>query len=302
MAPAAAAMVREVPGPVAADQVFDIPVDLIEMGERLRPIDMVWAEALGAIMEREGQHQPVEVYRLPGRQTFALAHGGHRLAAARNRGWATIRGFIKSGSAAQRLRSEISENLWRKGLSPLDRAAFVAALHEQLRVEAGIAPDTSLHQLAANKRWKAEADDASRTMRQAFGWAADVALQLGVDRATIYRDLALFRGLLPGVAAQLAETPTGRNAAQLRTLAKLPDDQQRAAAALILSGEARSAGEAIAALQNRVKPTDEGKRLSAFLGSYQRMGRAERKAALATLRGLLTAEDLAALTGGSADA
>ncbi len=284
MAPAAAAMVREVPGPVAADQVFDIPVELIEMGDRLRPIDVVWAEALGGIMEREGQQQPVEVYRLPGRQTFALAHGGHRLAAARRRGWATIRGFIKSGSAAQRLRSEISENLWRKGLSPLDRAAFVAALHEQLRVEAGIAPDTSLHQLAANKRWKAEADDASRTMRQAFGWAADVALQLGVDRATIYRDLQLYRGLLPGVVAQLADTPTGRNAAQLRALAKLPDDQQRAAAELILSGQARTVSEAVAALQGRVKPSAESQRLSAFIGAFQRMGTAERRAAMATFR------------------
>lgn len=280
----ALAAVASPTGPVAVDQVFDVPVDLIEFGELLRPVDTVWAEALGGIMEAEGQRQPIEVCRLPGRTTFRLSFGAHRLTAAQLRGWATIRAFVVTADAGQRLRAQISENLWRKGLSPLERATFVARLHEQLRLEAGITADTSLQQMAANRRWKVEAEDASRTMRQAFGWAQEVGQQLGLDRATVYRDLQLYRGLLPSVVAQLAETPVAKNAAQLRALAKLPEADQRAAAKLIVEGRAKSAGEAIGILQNKAKPSADNKRLSAFIGAYQRMGTAERRAALETFR------------------
>lgn len=269
------------PQPVA--EVYEIPVDMIQFGERLRPIDQDWALALGQIMQAEGQRTPIEVCRLPGQTGFMLTAGGHRLAGRIATRQPTIRAIFGSANAVERRLAEVSENLWRKELGPLDRAAFVAQLHDTLRAKAGIAPDANLHQLAANKRWKHEADDASRTMRLAYGWAEEAAQHLRVDRATIYRDLQLYRGLAPDVMTGLQGHAVAGKAGELRALAKLPAADQRRIMTALLSGEARSVGEAAAMLTGKVKPAPDAKRLSAFLGSYERMGAAERRAALRTL-------------------
>jgi hypothetical protein len=288
MAPAALTLAATAAEPTVVEQVVLIPVDEIDDSGRLRPINPIWAATLGRVMAVDGQDEPVSVCRLPGRAGWKLIAGGHRLAGARAEGWTEIRAVVKSADALDRRRREVSENLWRKGLDPLDRAAFVAELREVLRARAGIETGVEGRAISANVRWqkalKVEAEDASATVALAYGFADDIGDQVGLSRRTIYNDLELHRRLLPDVADKLRWLPTGRNAAQLRALAKLPDDQQRAAASLILSGQARSVSEAVAALQSRVRPSAESKRLSAFIGAFQRMGTAERRAALATFR------------------
>jgi len=276
------------------EEVVLVPLDLIDTSDRLRPIDTEWAAALAAIMASEGgQKTPVDLYPVPGSNRFRLGPGGHRVEACRLNGWATVKAIIRTGGAADRREAEVSENLWRKDLDPLDRAAFIAELVALQRARAGVAADASPQKIAAAARWdqqlKAEADDASGIVQRAYGFADAVAARLSLSRETIYRDLLLHKGLAPDVVNRLRTTEVGRNAGQLRALAKIPADQQRRAVDLIQEGKAATAIDAIARLAGKSKaaPTPEEKRLNAFIGAFSRMGRREQKAALVALAPLL---------------
>jgi len=290
MAEPALTVVETTPAPEVVDQVVLLPVDAIDDSDRLRPIDPVWAAALGRIRAVEGEDEPISVCRLPGRPGWKLIAGGHRLAGARLEGWSHIKAVVRSADALERRRREVSENLWRKGLDPLDRAAFVAELHELLRAKAGLEPVADGRAVSIAVRWqkalRAEAADTNDTMSLVYGFTTEIGASLDLTKRSIERDLQLHRRLAPDVAAMLRRHPVGRNAAQLRALTKLSEADQRRAAGMILCGEAKTASEAIALLAGRTKPAAEDKRLSAFIGAFERMGTAERRAALKTLAGL----------------
>lgn len=279
--------------PEVVDQVILATVADIDVGNRLRPIDDTWAQALGQIMLAEGQQTPIEIARLPGKAGWTLVAGGHRLAGARSIGWAYIKAIEVDANALDRRMREVSENLWRKGLEPLERATFIAELHQLLRTRAGVAADASPQSIAANARWQkqvqAEAEDASANIALAYGWTDQLVEQVGLSRRTLFNDLALHRRLLPDVVAKLRPFPVARNASQLAALAKLGDREQREVARLIVDGKARDVGAALTLIQNKPAVDPAAKRLSAFIGSFQRMGLAERRAALVELKELLPA-------------
>lgn len=277
--------------PEVVDAVLAIPADQIESKDRLRPVDPIAAEALALVMKaHKRQRTPVEVCRLPGRSGWRLVTGGHRHAACRILGW-PVRALEVSADALDRREAEISENLFRRDLDPLDRAAFVAELCEVQRARAGLSGDTSLQSLAAQARWqkalKAQSADAIQTIGIAYGLTADIAAKIGLSRQTIYNDLTLHKRLLPDVAAKLRGHPVGSNASQLRLLAKLSEAEQRAVAELIATGRAKSVAEARRVTSNVRPPDPETKRLSAFIGAFSRMGRAEKRGALHELQAIL---------------
>ena len=249
-----------VASPEIIAQIVRVRIADVRLGERLRPVDPVWAQALGQVMAVEGQKTPIEICRLPGKPGFLLVAGGHRLSGAALVGMETLDARVVSADAIERRQRELSENIWRKGLDPIDRAAFVAELIELRKVAAGIDPNKDGRVVSAQARWsetlKADADDASVTMTLAFGWADGVADNLGFSRKTIYRDLELHRGLRPDVAAQLRGHPLATNATQLRALAGLHEDEQRALAALIVDGAAKSVADAKAIRDQHVVITD----------------------------------------------
>ena len=84
MAPAALAVVGETSEPMVVEQVVLLPVDQIDDSGRLRPVDLIWAAALGRIMTADGQDEPISVCRLPGQAGWKLIVGGHRLAGAQS--------------------------------------------------------------------------------------------------------------------------------------------------------------------------------------------------------------------------
>ncbi len=191
---------------------------------------------------------------------------------------------IGSADALQRRRTEISENIWRRGLDPIDRAAFVAELHEVLRAEAGVDPGASPQQLAVTARWaKERATDTADMMSAVYGFTDSVAGTLGLNARTIRRDLELHRGLRPDVVAKLRGLPIAGNAGQLRALAKLTEADQRAAVGLIIGGKAKGATEALAILRQKPKPDPETKAWSAFFGGWSRMSARRRREALREL-------------------
>jgi ParB-like chromosome segregation protein Spo0J len=278
------------------ESIVSIRVDQIEVDEknRLRPIDRVWAEALGTIMAREGQRSPIEVCRLPGRERWTLVTGGHRTIGAASAGIQYLKAIIVGADRQERRMREVSENLWRKGLEPIDRAAFVAELVTLHKLRAGIDPGKDGRAASAQARWqkvlKNEANDANVTMTVVYGWADEIGEQLGLSRSSIERDLLLYRRLPAGLIERLrtARHAVASNATQLRALAKLDEREQREVVGLLLAG-ARSVGEARATLSQKPKAAPEDKRLSAFIGAFHRMSLAEKKGALEALRPLLPA-------------
>jgi ParB family chromosome partitioning protein len=135
-------------------QIIAAPIASIVIGERLRPLDPVWAAALGEIMAVEGQKDLIKICQLPGRNDFRLVTGLHRLEGGRLQGWKTIKAEIVDHAALERRLTEVSENLWRSILGPVDKAAFIAELNEVLRAKAGVDPAATSQQIAAGARWQ----------------------------------------------------------------------------------------------------------------------------------------------------
>src|SRR5690606_26717480 len=103
---------------------------------------------------RDGQQEDIKVCRLPGRSSFLLVAGGHRLTAARINGWATIRAQLVSADPAERALIEISDNLIRTDLSALDRAFFVGEFYRVTAERLGRDVSQKPQSIAAQARWK----------------------------------------------------------------------------------------------------------------------------------------------------
>lgn len=208
----------------------------IDEGDRLRPIDPIWGDALGQIMLREGQRTPIEICRLPGTSRWRLVTGGHRLFGAISADIEEMRAEIVSADRDDRRMREVSENLWRRGLAPIDRAAFVAeavAIHKR---RVGVDPSVDGRVGSVKARWqqalKAEALDTTATIAGVYGFTEAVAGELGFSTRTVENDLMLYRRLAPSLVERLraARHPVLTNGTQLRALAKLDEHAQAPAA------------------------------------------------------------------------
>jgi hypothetical protein len=288
--------------PTAGDIII-IPIDEIRIGQRLRPIDDVFAEALGLAMLRDGQHTAIEVCRTPGQSGWDLVAGGHRVRGAQLAEMGTLEAREVSSSMTYRRMREVSENLMRRDLDPVDRAAFVAEAVRLIKLRSGIDPEKDGRAVSASARWqkevKAEASDATVTLTVAYGWTDQVAADLGLSKSAVERDLTLYRRLLPSLVEQLRRKrhPVLSNGSQLRALAKLSGDEQAAVVDLLTGANLPLAvklggmkaptkvTEALAWLRQDAKsaPDPEAKRLATFLGTFARMSLAEKKGALAHL-------------------
>ena len=276
----------EQPALKIAHPIYEVPVADIDGSGGLRPLDPAWVEALAILISRDGQKHPIEIYAKPG-GGYGVIAGRHRLAAVRSLGLPTIEADLQSAGELARRAGEVAENLFRMGLSPLDRAAFVA---EQIAIEkarAGIDPNATPQSVAAQARWsdrvQAEADDATEIFAAAYGWTAAVAEIVGLSPRAIRLDLELHRGLKPEVAEAQRSLPVGKNASQLRALAKMPEGDQRQVAGLIVEGQASGVTEAQAILRQAPVKSAEQKAVSAVLGNWARISPAQQKALLRTL-------------------
>lgn len=279
--------------PDVVGQIVLLPVAEVEIGKRLRPVDETWAEALGQIMQVEGQKTSIEVCRLPGHSNWTLVAGAHRLTGAKAVGITYIRAIVVEADPAERLSREISENLWRRGLDPVDRAAFIAELVTLHKQRNGIDPEQDGRATSAAIRWQkqlqSEADDATITMNVAYGWSDEIGEKLGLSAVSIRRDLLLHRRLSPSVLYQLRTCffggahPILKNATQLRALAKLSERQQETVVGLLIADSAKTVTEARAILDQKQKRSPDDKYLAAFIGAFSRMSLAGKKAALTQL-------------------
>ena len=98
-----------------------VPLDLIDVGENIRDLDLEHVEALAASIAIRGQLVPV-ILR-PNGERFDLVAGAHRYAACRKLAKDTIEYTVREqeGSSAD----TAAENVMRKQLSPLEEARAV---------------------------------------------------------------------------------------------------------------------------------------------------------------------------------
>ncbi len=265
-----------------------VRTDEVREGDRLRPVDPIWATALGQIMLREGQDTPIQVCRLPGQSIWMLVAGAHRLAGAISAGIEYLRAEVVGADRDDRRLREVRENLWRSDLAPIDRAAFIAEAVSIYKSRAGLDANADGRVASVTARWQKviekEAVDTTATIASVYGWSDKVGEQIGLSARTIRDDLMLYRRLAPSLVERLREArhPILTNATQLRALAKLePAVQADALAALVGDGwePCKTVAEAVARSQpDRAKPRqDAGTRLfSTVLGSIQRMSAADR--------------------------
>lgn len=261
----------------------------VEAQDRLREVDAVWADALGLAMLREGQATPIVVCKLPGRSRWTLVAGAHRVAGATKHGIEHLRAEIISPRTHERAQREVSENLWRRGLDPVERAAFVAKLVSLKRVQAGEG-ETKRREGSVADRWKqqiaTDSDEAWKSISTVYGFSDEVGAELGMTGRMIRNELLLFRRLPPSLVARLRSVRHSvlSNATQLRALAKLGPDDQDTVVTLLLRDRpdkpaVKTVAAAIAQMRGSNRPSDPaGKRLNAVLGSISRMSAPERVA------------------------
>jgi ParB-like chromosome segregation protein Spo0J len=231
------------------ENVLQIAVDDIVVGDR---IGILWpdkAAALGQLIAACGQRTPINI-RANGPKAakpWTLVAGWHRLEGAKLAGLRVIDAIQVYGDFRE---IEAEENLHRRNLAPIERACFVRAVADaaeaRLKDQHG---DLTAQEIGIRKRWAdvkakapgverdetlndAEADHTSANLALVYGWADATAEALGFSRRSIFRDLALHRAIVapfPDLYEALARHPiVGENASALREIASYAEPSRRA--------------------------------------------------------------------------
>jgi len=293
----ATAPANDEPAMYAPGDIIPLDPNAIDLGERLRPIDMAWAAWIGQSMKVDGQIHAVEVKRTADGGWILAGAGGHRVTGARLAGIAIEAKIVMFGKDVAR-RREVIENLIRRANDPIERAEAIAELARLHRERAGLAEAQRRERHAGRKPGndfqvskglsravKQEAEGTLEIVSNVYGFTEELGAELGCTGRTIRNDLLLYRGLRPSVIALFRENrhPVLKNAAQLRQLAKLePSVQERVAARMIDQGYGapKSVSQAVELVKGRNRPleTAESKRFNTIIGTLQRMSTVERTA------------------------
>lgn len=236
-------------------QILTIPLTAILVEDRLRAVDPDRAAELAISLREAGQITPIEVGPEDAAGMHRLIAGAHRVAAAKLAGLGAVQAVVFEGSAdAGRLR-EIDENLYRRELSPLDQAAFLAerrAIYERLfgAVTAGRRNRGKLPQLS---------------------FFDDVTDKFGLGRDTVKRALRRRASIDPKVWAQLSGTKIGENGAMLDAIGRLDAATQGQVVSMLLSPSGPKTVAAALHQLGRAPVVDEDrKQLQALMSAWDK--------------------------------
>lgn len=245
----------------------DIEVGAIRLTDRLRKVDPDWAAAIAVSMDKMGLQQPILVAKQS--DHYKLVAGAHRLAAAKQLKWPKITALVVDGTNLELRLHEIDENLLRRELSELDRAAFLLerkAVWEQLH------PETAQGKAGAAARWMQATN---------LSFASDAAEKLRLSVRSVQRAIKRMK-IDAGVRSEIAGTFIADNGSILDSLARLSPAEQRKVVKLMLRTEnpVKSVGEALG--KKSAAPKDQA--LNALITAW-------RKAPIAAKRAFLKAHD-----------
>lgn len=202
-------------------------VSKIFVGDRLRPIDMDYAEAIAASMSERGQISPIMIRRTPAKKgtPFTLVAGGYRTTAASLLGWTEIDAIVVEADAVEAQLLEISENLYRNELNPLDRAIFVMKYRELWEEKHG--------KITRGGNQKSKPHDAGLVFNAGRELSKVVQERLGISQDKYERAVSIGIKLDPILKQAVRGTSAENDQSQLLKLAKLSrEDQIKVAATL----------------------------------------------------------------------
>lgn len=206
------------------------PLSDIHIGDRLRPIDPAYVEMIAASLTERGQISPIMIRRTPaknkGATPFTLVAGGYRTTAAKLLGWTEIDAIIVDADAHEAQMLEISENLYRNELNPLDRAIFVMKYRELWEEQNGkINPNGG--------RPSKQGNDYPVIFAAGRELSKQVQSRLGFGAETYKLVNRIGQNLHPTLRQAVRGTDAETDQSALLKLAKLSaDDQLKVAAAL----------------------------------------------------------------------
>lgn len=236
-------------------KIIDIPVNDIDVGERLRAIDADWVGMLAASIEARGLINPITVGPMrDGR--YPLIAGAHRLAAVKKIGAPTVPAIRVEVDALGKRFVELSENIFRRELNPIDRAAHLGELKRvwellyphQRNGAKGLDAIMRLRAQAEKRRpdgnnCHLEGDGLNQEVtdhppdqadQQAeLPFAAMASGKLGMAPRTVRLFTFLHQRLQPDVASVVSTLPIADKLTEVLALARLVPSEQRAVAAVL---------------------------------------------------------------------
>ena len=222
----------EIPNAVQHRRSLPTPIDMIEVGDRLRAVDEAAVDHIAESMEQRGQIYPIQITTIePSR--FRLVNGAHRIAAARKLGWTHIEAFLIDGLEEEEVRLlEIDENLCRAELNAIDKAHFFAKrkeIYERLYPETKHGGDRKSLGYRNNIKWQQlphEENNASPPSERAPSFVEDATASTPWSPRTIRLYTRIGQRLDPALREALADTPIGRRLKDLETISDMTPDNQ----------------------------------------------------------------------------
>lgn len=257
--------------------VHQVRLTQIAVPERLRRVDPDWVAALADNIGQQGLRQPLTVRQAFGEDgapianRYLLVAGAHRLEAVRALGLESVAAEIIDVSDAEARLIEIDENLYRRELSALDRAKFLA---EREALYLALHPDT--------KRGRAGGLARQGQQTTSVSFAEDTAERLGLSGRTVQRQVALWRSLDRQAVALLGLHPVSRNASELARLAKMGPAAQRRVAKALAAGARNVAAALGEEAAPRLAPAEA--QFAALVRAWTRAAPGARESFLAFLR------------------
>jgi len=237
-------------------QILHLDPEQIQVVDRLRAVDDDYVALLAESIRQRGLDQPIRVTHADAAGFHRLISGAHRLSAVRLLGLETIPAIPFDGPAIEAELMEVEENLIRRELSELDRAAFLAK-HQALWQ--ALYPSTKA---GGDRRRKANPHDADlKPHPMAERFSAHIARKMGMSEDVIHRATRRYRELSAAMRQRIAGTWLADNGAALDALIgkkgrERPEAERQALLDILLGeGGPRSVADAERRLK-RLPPPD----------------------------------------------
>lgn len=257
--------------PISEPKIQRLPIDDIEIGDRLRPVSEKGVDSLIASINELGVIKDAihvrKARRKDGTRLILMA-GGHRLEAARRLGWDTIpaRVWVDVTDDFAAL-MEIDDNLAGADLSPLELSVFLA---KRKRIYERMHPET---RNGANGGRGGKWNEM-----ETVSFSKSIAEKRNLSDRHIRNFLTIGQSLTDREIADLSARKEPIKLKDLMALAKIKEPLVRSdVVGRITAGGAASVKDALAQLESRNPPPQTSKDDAAYLKMSAYWGRAPKK-------------------------
>lgn len=199
--------------------IAELRVDQIVVRDRLRPVSEAGVAALTASISEMGvMKDPIHVRKVKHRGgEFLLMAGAHRLTAARELGWETVKVTCWTCTDDFARLMEIDDNLAGAEMNALDTAVFLA---ERKRLYEKMYPETKAEAFKGNRHTGSLASDI-------VSFASSTAEKFGMSRRQVERIIASGSRLGPDEVRRLRSAPRPVTLKDLQDISKISETGER---------------------------------------------------------------------------